>query len=623
MKHLLTHALAATAIAALTACGSGGGGSSVSSLTGTAAVGAPLPNATVTLKDANGKTLTTTADANGAYTFSDVSGLTAPLMVQATGTAGGTTYTLHSLLEKVPAAGVSGVINVTPATEAATAQAVGTSPATVFADATKIKAVDTTKLADAKARLNAALKEVLTALGQDPTKVDLFTTKFTADNTGLDKLLDLVQVSNSTNTSTNGQDLKITDKNTQVTKTVDTNTAAKDVPPLPKPDDSTVKLDTSGIKVSLAAFNKLSGSTADIQSSDMKDLFDVDFLNQGKNRDDQIADIAANAVGITFTDYVLNGCDGKTNVCQGHATAKFKDGTTEKFTLPMKQGSDGKWRAYGEQAPFKFELKAVVQQQNYVGTNAPSPSLLTGFNFYFTGTKGNSSTRVYKSAQFYTSLDNGATWTLSASLKENASCTGSWLPLAPTATTVPGCSNFVTVSDSAIIATRNEAQAKGEKWSKIVAYTNADFTGTSVVYKYRSTQQLFTAETAIAAIKARNLNITTTELGTNSVSFTGKPNSVSIRVYNTTNYGSTTWDGPTEVATLNEKATTAAALTLCGAGPNCSATYGTGAMIGQINLSGYDPQGRGVWVQWSGGAGAGSTVGIANTSSSAPIAATN
>lgn len=609
MKQLLTHALAATAIAALTACGGGGGGSSVSSLTGTAAVGAPLPNASVTLKDANGKTLTQIADANGVYTFADVSGMTAPLMLQATGTAGGTSYTLHSLLEKVPEAGVTGVINVTPATEAATAQAVSDNPATVFADPTKIKAMDATKLADAKARLNAALKDVLTALGQDPTKVDLFTTKFSADNTGLDKLLDLVQVSSST--GANGQDIKITDKNTLVTTTVGSSTLTSQVVPIAKPDDSTIKLDTSGIKTTLAAFNKLTGTAADIQSAAMKDLFDPDFLEEGQTREDLIADIAQNAVGMTFTDYVLNGCDGTTKVCQGQATSKFTDGTTDVFALPVKQGSDGKWRAYGEQAPFKFETKPVVQQHNYVGSNTTLASLMTGFNFYFPGTKGNSGTRVYKSAKLYISLDGGTTWTLSASLKENANCTGDWLPLEATAANQTSCGNFVTVSDETKINNSNAAQEAGKKWFKIVAYANDDYTGTSVEYKNRSRKQLFTQETGAAAVAASGLGITSSELGSSSVSFTGKPNNVSIVVKNTSgNSGYTNWEG-SSLQKLSSKATTAAALALCGASTSCNALYGSGATITQINLGGYDPQGRGVWVQWATGSTA--------TSSATPI----
>ncbi len=609
LHHRFKYLLTASSVAILAACGGGGGTTSSAlttpSLTGTAAVGAPLPGAVVTLKDATGKTLKQTADANGAYTFADVSGMTAPLMLQATGTAGGTSYTLHSLLEKVPDAGVSGVVNVTPATDAATAQAVGKDPATVFADPTQIKAVDTTKLADAKARLNAALKDVLTALGQDPTKVDLFTTKFAADNTGLDKLLDLVQISSST--STNGQDLKVTDKNTQVTKTVDANTAAKDVSALPKPDDSTLKLDTSGIKTSLAAFNKLTSTVADIQSAAMKDLFDTNYLEEGLTRDDQIADIAQNAVGMSFTDYVLNGCDGTTKVCRGQASIKLQDGTTDVFALPMKQGDDGKWRAYGEQSPFRFELKPVAFQQNYVGSNAPSATVQMGFNFWFTGTKGNSSTRLYKSARLYTSWDDGVTWNLSASLKENTSCNGNnWLPLAATSTST-SCSNFVTVSNTTTIAGSNEAQEAGKKWFKIVAYPNADYTGTTVEYKLRSMRPLFTTVTAEAAIKARNLGITTSELGTNSVSFFGNPNSVQIGVLNGTSSGQANWDRTSIVQSLKGKASTSAASTLCGTDTNCNELFGTGAVINRINLNGSDPLGRGIWVQWMTGGGGSSS----------------
>ena len=183
----------------MTACGGGGGGaevaSPVASLAGTAAVGAPLAGAEVTLKDANGKTLSVTADANGSFVFGDISGVVAPAMIKATGTVGGQTYTLYSLASTLPDKGASGVVNVTPVTDGAVGQALGTlSPEDAFNSATAIKTIDLGKLAQVKTKLVEAVKEVLTALGKDASKVDLFATPFKADNTGLDKLLDLVTV---------------------------------------------------------------------------------------------------------------------------------------------------------------------------------------------------------------------------------------------------------------------------------------------------------------------------------------------------------------------------------------------------------------------------------------------
>ncbi len=596
MKKHLKYLLTGLAVATLAACGGGGGSaSSVASLTGTAAVGAPLPNATVVLKDATGKTLTQTADANGAYTFPDVSGLTAPLMLEASGTAGGTSYTLHSLLATAPAAGVSGVINVSPHTEAAVAQATGQDPATVFADPVRINAVDATKLADAKAKLNAALADTLTALGLDPSKVDLFTTAFKADNTGLDKLLDLVSV--SSDATTGGRAMQVTNKSTQVSSTIAPDAAVTSVTKLEAPSAATLALDTSSIKTLLSSFNALSDTVAQINSAAMLDLFDANYLDDSLDRSAQIADIAANGVGIKITDYVLSGCDGATKVCNGKATLTRSDKSTEVFSLPVVLRSDGKWRAYGKQNPFEFDLKSVVYQQNYVGTNAPAPTLQTGFNFWFTGYVGNNpSSRTYKSAKLYSSTDGGTTWTLSTSLKLNTSCGDSFLPIDGA-----GCTNFKTVSASAT-ASNNAAQAAGNKWFKIEAYPNADYTGTPTTYQHRSTHPLFDATTGAAAVAASGLGITISELDSNSVSFVGNADLVYIRIISagaTTTVNSATWSDTVAIKALNGKATVAAALTQCGS--SCTSAYGTDAKISSIRLNKRDPQGRGVWVQYSKG----------------------
>ena len=104
MKFIPSSAFLA-ALVFLSACGGGGGGastSSVVSLTGTAATGAAMPFATVTLKDASGKTLTATSDVDGKFTVTDISTLTAPFMLKAVGIIDGKESSLYSVLDEKP-----------------------------------------------------------------------------------------------------------------------------------------------------------------------------------------------------------------------------------------------------------------------------------------------------------------------------------------------------------------------------------------------------------------------------------------------------------------------------------------------------------------------------------------
>ncbi|MBM3117874.1 hypothetical protein [Jeongeupia naejangsanensis] len=96
MSARLKLGVVAAALLALTACGGGGGGggdsptppvapvANAGKLNGSAATGSALSGATVTLKDANGKTLTTQTNAKGEYSF-DTSALAAPFILKVEG----------------------------------------------------------------------------------------------------------------------------------------------------------------------------------------------------------------------------------------------------------------------------------------------------------------------------------------------------------------------------------------------------------------------------------------------------------------------------------------------------------------------------------------------------------
>ncbi len=610
-------ALSVIATAALAACGGGsssntGGNTAVASLEGVAAVGAALPNASVTLKDSTGKQQTMFAGADGAYKFADVTGMVAPLMVQATGTVGGKTYKFHSVLTTVPAAGVSGVLNVTPATESAVAQALGKAPATVFeaVDAgAQIKAVNPQKLADAKAKLVAALANVLAALGQKPT-VDLFEAKFAADGTGLDKLLDTIQFQASDDGAGN-QDVYITNKNTGATVAIAPATTVANVGKVVAPTTTDLALNTSGIKALIDAINVQAKTLAGVQSAAMLDLFDVNYLSTGSDRTTELADIAATAVGFQLLDYVLQGCDSTAKTCLSEITLKYANGSIKQMRSQVIQGADGKWRVYGDRSPFDFDLKPVVTADYFVtnGVAALSGSVQTGFNMWFPGKGQSSTTRLYKSALLQTSSDNGSTWSAGVQFAEKANCQGGYLPLVNpnNPNDAYNCSNFMTIADVAAQA-NNQATLAGQRKFKITAYPNVDYTGTPVVYEARSSKLNYTTVTGAAALSNYAASVTAADMGTNSVRFAGSPSDVQINTVTLDSNGGTIATGYSgwgwnQVGALGGAVSVAKANASCVANGStqavCDSSYGTNAKIRSVHLETSDPQGRGIWVNYA------------------------
>ncbi|WP_343622334.1 hypothetical protein [Roseateles puraquae] len=205
MKHQQGLVLACVAAAALVACGGGGGGttsapptstpaSTGSFLDGTAAFGAPLAQAKITITDVNGKTVTVTANDAGNYK-ADVTGLKAPLLITATAPSGDALRVYHALWATDVPAGSTSHANVTQLTEAivALASSDGSTPGE-FASAANLKALDPARLQKAQDIVKALVKDVAAALGA--AGYDPLTVGFTADSIGsADKLLDLLKVS--------------------------------------------------------------------------------------------------------------------------------------------------------------------------------------------------------------------------------------------------------------------------------------------------------------------------------------------------------------------------------------------------------------------------------------------
>lgn len=172
--------------------------SAVAQLTGTAATGAALANAPVTITNAAGNSpcveTSVTTSALGSYSCTLKAGETAPFFIVVTDPTGDKPP-LVSVSTTTPPAGSALTLNVTPLTTAIVAQLV--SPADALA-VVNSRTVDATQLAAVTGNVVAQLQPVLGAIGV-PAGYDPFTTSITAgtpDAAGntADLVLDVVKV---------------------------------------------------------------------------------------------------------------------------------------------------------------------------------------------------------------------------------------------------------------------------------------------------------------------------------------------------------------------------------------------------------------------------------------------
>ena len=178
-------ALAVSSTLILAACGGGGG--SGSQLSGVAAEGLAIANATITVKDAQGNTRTATTDANGNYTL-DTSGLSFPLMLQVSGSKG----VWHALVTEDDRGRPANINNATNSVALLALGAVSGDALQSAFSSGSFKTVSAATVGDADKKLLDALE---TELGRRPES--LRSARFTpgtpdADGDETDRLLTLV-----------------------------------------------------------------------------------------------------------------------------------------------------------------------------------------------------------------------------------------------------------------------------------------------------------------------------------------------------------------------------------------------------------------------------------------------
>lgn len=186
MKFVLLPAAAAVVVA----CGGGGGtasnggGAVGNSLSGVAAIGAPLSGAAITLTDARGTQRTTVADDNGNFSFSDMTGMVGPYQIMAVMNLGERTVTQYSLVATVNGAQTANVTQLT----SAMAALVNNSGVLTSLTSAQLAALTPDAIDQAKQKILTTIKPLSDKIVMG--SFDPVSTPFAANGTGADLLLD-------------------------------------------------------------------------------------------------------------------------------------------------------------------------------------------------------------------------------------------------------------------------------------------------------------------------------------------------------------------------------------------------------------------------------------------------
>ena len=403
-------------IGVLAACGDGGGGVTGETavtpptLVGVAASGAPIAGAALTITCSDGTTKTGTTDANGAYSV-NVDGCSAPYVISVTGTVGDAQITLVSVQATAPAAGSPLTVNVTPLTHAIAATLASTGdPLDLAANiATEKTGITAAAIKARKDALAAALADTLTAAGLDATKFDIISSTFSADRTGMDKVLDnvKVEVTSSGVNITNPGGVKVDDMGDKGATAVAADLSAGSISiskntnfatPLAKlpatADDNSVGDSIRDLLTACFAQAKATrGSIAGTLSAACQAVpIASDYLHDGRTGSQELDRFLTDAKydGAKFNkpEVIRFFSNSATD---SRALVKFTlvraDGVVESFSSVGEQSTatGGTKKLRGNQRPFKVFVNGFVNKRVQIetrGTTAKSTYYSTGVNLY-------------------------------------------------------------------------------------------------------------------------------------------------------------------------------------------------------------------------------------------------
>ena len=163
-----------------------GGGSKKALLFGTASIGAPLANTTVTITDINNRSVSTTTTTTGTFAI-DASGMVGPLLLKTGPDPAGISRPLVAVLATAPQAGENGTANITPLTTAVAAMLTADGNPYAITAGTLAGLATNANVSAAIAKLDAVLANLLTFNGLT-ADFNPITTAYYANNVGADGL---------------------------------------------------------------------------------------------------------------------------------------------------------------------------------------------------------------------------------------------------------------------------------------------------------------------------------------------------------------------------------------------------------------------------------------------------
>ena len=435
----------------------------VTTLAGTVAVGAPMLNATVTVKDANGVTRTAAAASDGSYSGLSTAGLVAPFSVQACGLVDGNYTCLYSVVAQ------AGTANVTPLTHATVALALGSDPAGVFAATAPTAPPSAADMDAQKSKLKATLANLLAKAGI--TDIDFATTPFSADRTGMDKVLDSIKVSSGIDGATSKAFVQMEGKIGAGNVFLNKDAAAAVALPVATGADVDLKgISTIFVKGMSFAISAPDQATC-VSRMNGANIFDDSFsleIDKGVVATKttaaamicQFADMGK-LLGGGVANPVLRDCDFTSDVNRKICTVGFTlvngeasfDGA--ELSVVLRPGID--WKLIGNDSPYRIHIGAAVQRMVRVDLPATAannaPMYTRALTFDINGSDGVSATGIRAAKVYQRDLD-GSGWELTplvtltltdaciAQLQPNTtarlglgSCGSSWLSLGDTGDT--------------------------------------------------------------------------------------------------------------------------------------------------------------------------------------------
>jgi hypothetical protein len=357
--------LLCTMAAALIISGCGGGSSSGSATTpttddsatisGTAAAGAPV-SGIVGARDASGETLTTTIETDGSFEL-DLSDLDTPVLLYASGIAGGNAY---QMLSVAFADDLNGTANITPLTDLIVGNAVGRSPQEFFNNP-DFDLIQQTAIETQEEALKTRLKPLLDALGVEQD-FDLRNSPFTANRSGFDAALDVIEVQIDPDTNT----ASITNR-VNPTQSITNNFVQ------PESEETTLEVNETEINEgvsTLQALNTLATSFADaLEGQDETTLESLtsDFLNNGET-------ISGLATRLSSSAAAIEDAGELAADIRNWSLAELREGTA-RLNVGQAQGpwqainDNGDWKLQGNQAEFFVFVEPTHRYEN--GAESP------------------------------------------------------------------------------------------------------------------------------------------------------------------------------------------------------------------------------------------------------------